>query len=65
MGAIPFASFANSPEPLALILRELGRPGFATFLAVSAVIALPTVLLGFLQVLFVAFYQMFAKTTGQ
>ena len=48
VGAAPFASFANSPEPLALILRELGRPGFATFLAVSAVIALPTVLLGFL-----------------
>lgn len=48
VGAVPFASFANSPEPLALILRELGRPGFATFLAVSAVIALPTVLLGFL-----------------
>lgn len=48
VGAAPFASFANSPEPLALILRELGRPGFATFLAVSAVVALPTVLLGFL-----------------
>lgn len=48
IGAASFTSFANSPEPLALILRELGRPGFATFLAVSAVIALPTVLLGFL-----------------
>jgi APA family basic amino acid/polyamine antiporter len=48
IGAAPFMSFANSPEPLALILRELGRPGFATFLAVSAIIALPTVLLGFL-----------------
>lgn len=48
IGAAPFTAFANSPEPLALILRELGRPGFATFLAVSAVIALPTVLLGFL-----------------
>jgi basic amino acid/polyamine antiporter, APA family len=48
VGAAPFASFANSPEPLALILRGLDRPGFATFLAVSAVIALPTVLLGFL-----------------
>lgn len=48
VGAAPFGSFANSPEPLALILRELGKPGFANFLAVSAVIALPTVLLGFL-----------------
>ena len=48
VGALGFAHFADSPEPLALILREIGRPGVATFLAVSAVIALPTVLLGFL-----------------
>lgn len=48
VGALGFTRFADSPEPLALILREIGRPGFATFLAVSAVVALPTVLLGFL-----------------
>ncbi|MET0338202.1 MAG: amino acid permease, partial [Caulobacter sp.] len=48
VGALPFTAFAGSPEPLALILRDIGRPGFATFLAASAVIALPTVLLGFL-----------------
>ena len=48
VGAVSFTHFADSPEPLALILRDIGRPGFATFLAVSAVIALPTVLLGFL-----------------
>ena len=48
VGALSFTRFADSPEPLALILREIGRPGFATFLAASAVIALPTVLLGFL-----------------
>ena len=48
VGALSFTRFADSPEPLALILREIGRPGFATFLAVSAVVALPTVLLGFL-----------------
>ena len=48
VGAVSFTRFADSPEPLALILREVGRPGFATFLAASAVIALPTVLLGFL-----------------
>ena len=48
VGALPFARFADSPEPLALILRGIDRPGFATFLAVSAVVALPTVLLGFL-----------------
>ncbi len=48
VGALSYTRFAGSPEPLALILRELGQPGVATFLAVSAVIALPTVLLGFL-----------------
>lgn len=48
VGALSFTRFADSPEPLALILREIGRPSFATFLAASAVIALPTVLLGFL-----------------
>jgi APA family basic amino acid/polyamine antiporter len=48
VGALSYTHFAGSPEPLALILRDIGRPGFATFLAASAVIALPTVLLGFL-----------------
>ncbi|MGK6321863.1 amino acid permease [Sphingomonas sp. DT-51] len=48
VGALHFSRFADSPEPLALILRGIGRPGFSTFLAASAVIALPTVLLGFL-----------------
>jgi APA family basic amino acid/polyamine antiporter len=47
VGAIPFTSFAKSPEPLALILRELHQPKTATFLAASAVIALPTVILAF------------------
>ncbi len=47
LGAAPFASFANSPEPLALILREVGQPEAAHFLAISAVIALPTVILAF------------------
>lgn len=48
VGAIPFTSFAESPEPLALILRDLGRPGVAQVIAVAAVIALPTVILAFL-----------------
>jgi APA family basic amino acid/polyamine antiporter len=48
VGAIPFTRFADSPEPLALILRELGRPGIARIIAAAAVIALPTVLLAFL-----------------
>ncbi|SMF61717.1 amino acid permease [Allosphingosinicella indica] len=47
IGAIAYTRFANSPEPLALILREIGQGGAATFLAVSAVVALPTVILAF------------------
>lgn len=47
VGALSYTRFANSPEPLALILREIGQGGAATFLAASAVIALPTVLLAF------------------
>lgn len=48
IGALSYTRFADSPEPLALILRDLGQPRVATFLAISAIIALPTVLLGFL-----------------
>lgn len=48
IGALPFTKFANSPEPLALILRELQKPWAATYLAGSAVVALPTVILAFL-----------------
>jgi APA family basic amino acid/polyamine antiporter len=47
IGAISYKTFANSPEPLALILRELGQPNAARYLAASAVIALPTVILAF------------------
>ena len=48
VGALPFTRSANSPEPLALILRELGQPGAAQFLAVSAVVALTAVLVAIL-----------------
>jgi APA family basic amino acid/polyamine antiporter len=48
VGALPFTQFAHSPEPLALVLRNIGQPTAATYLAASAVIALPTVLLAFL-----------------
>ena len=48
VGALPFTRFADSPEPLALILREMGQGTVARIVAVAAVIALPTVLLGFL-----------------
>jgi APA family basic amino acid/polyamine antiporter len=47
IGAIAYGRFANSPEPLALILRELGQPWAARYLGISAVIALPTVILAF------------------
>jgi basic amino acid/polyamine antiporter, APA family len=48
VGALGYTRFADSPEPLALILRGLNQPGAATFLAASAIIALPTVILAFL-----------------
>ena len=48
VGALPYTGFADSPEPLALILRELGQGRIARIVAIAAVIALPTVLLGFL-----------------
>ncbi len=48
VGALAYSGFADSPEPLALILRGIGQPGAAAFLAASAVIALPTVILAFL-----------------
>jgi APA family basic amino acid/polyamine antiporter len=48
IGARPVSSFAASPEPLALILREMGQGTAAQWIAASAVIALPTVLLAFL-----------------
>uniref|UniRef100_UPI0035CBE609 amino acid permease n=1 Tax=uncultured Sphingomonas sp. TaxID=158754 RepID=UPI0035CBE609 len=48
VGAVPFAVFGNSSEPLALILRSIGRGEVATVVAAAAAIALPTVILGFL-----------------
>src|SRR5687768_13840205 len=47
IGALAYTRFANSPEPLALILRLLDQPWAARYLAASAVIALPTVILAF------------------
>jgi len=48
VGALHFSKFSNSPEPLALILREIGQGSVATVVAAAAAIALPTVILGFL-----------------
>ena len=47
IGAVAYNGFANSPEPLALILREIGKPWAARVLGAAAVIALPTVILAF------------------
>jgi APA family basic amino acid/polyamine antiporter len=47
IGAVVTGRFAGSPEPLALILREIGKPWAAQILGASAVIALPTVILAF------------------
>src|SRR5215217_1673695 len=47
VGAVVYSGFADSAEPLALILREIGQPWAARVLGASAVIALPTVILAF------------------
>lgn len=48
VGAMRFTVFGKSPEPLALILRELGHGKAALVIGAVAIIALPTVLLAFL-----------------
>lgn len=48
VGSTPFTAFANSPEPLALIMRELGQGAAAAAVGAAAIIALPTVILAFL-----------------
>jgi APA family basic amino acid/polyamine antiporter len=47
VGAMNYGVFGESPEPLALIMRELGHGTAAKIVAAAAVIALPTVLLAF------------------
>lgn len=48
LGAAPFGIFSKSPEPLAFVLRELGRPAAASLIAGAAVIAMPTVIMVFM-----------------
>jgi APA family basic amino acid/polyamine antiporter len=48
VGAVYYQRFAASPEPLALILRDLGHGPAAALIGAAAVIALPTVILAFL-----------------
>ncbi|WP_448661970.1 amino acid permease [Sphingomonas sp. CJ20] len=45
VGAMPFQQLANSPEPLALVLRSLGQPVAGHLIALAAVVALPSVIL--------------------
>ena len=47
VGALTYSRFADSAEPLALILREIGQGWAAKILGVSAVVTLPTVILAF------------------
>ena len=47
VGAMNYTVFGHSPEPLALIMRELGHGAAAKIVAAAAVVALPTVLLAF------------------
>lgn len=48
VGSMPFAKFATSAEPLAYILKSLGHPAAASFIAAVAITALPTVILAFM-----------------
>ena len=48
IGAVPVAQFANSAEPLAVVLRMLGSAKAAVLFGAVAVVALPTVILAFL-----------------
>ena len=48
VGAMPFTAYVNSPEPLALILREIGQGTVAAIVGAAAILALPTVILAFL-----------------
>ena len=48
LGAVPAADFAKSAEPLALILRTLQHPLWATLVAGAAILAFPTVIMVFM-----------------
>jgi APA family basic amino acid/polyamine antiporter len=48
IGAMDFRDFAQSGEPIALIVRTLGQPQAAAIIGGVAIIAIPTVILAFL-----------------
>ncbi len=48
LGGASYLDLANSPEPLAMVLRNLQHPFAATVIAGAAVVALPTVIMAFM-----------------
>jgi basic amino acid/polyamine antiporter, APA family len=48
LGAQPFEAFSKSAEPLAFVLRQMGKPGAASLIAGAAVLAMPTVIMVFM-----------------
>ena len=48
IGASPISAFSASSEPLAFIMRSLGHPAVALWVAGAAVIALPSVIMVFM-----------------
>ena len=48
LGGTDYRTLADSPEPLAMVLRGLNHPGAATLIAGAAVLALPTVIMAFM-----------------
>ena len=48
LGAQPYDVFSKSAEPLAFVLRQLGKPGAAGIIAGAAVVAMPTVIMVFM-----------------
>jgi APA family basic amino acid/polyamine antiporter len=48
LGAQRYDVFSKSPEPLAFVLRQLGKPRAAALIAGAAVVAMPTVIMVFM-----------------
>lgn len=48
LGGSGYQQLADSPEPLAMVLRNLNHPVAATLIAGAAVLALPTVIMAFM-----------------
>lgn len=48
LGGSSYLALADSPEPLALVMRNLNHPVAANLIAAAAVLALPTVIMAFM-----------------